>query len=116
MFTLNCKGRILTIDKPIVMGIINITPDSFFEGSRHTEIDSILKQAEQMLADGATILDIGGQSTRPGSIKISAEEELKRVLVHGLLHYCGYKDKTDDDEKIMRLKEDEKIKLFHVKQ
>ena len=80
MFTLNCKGRILAIDKPIVMGIINITPDSFFEGSRHTEIDSILKQAEQMLADDATILDIGGQSTRPGSIKIPADEEMKRVL------------------------------------
>ena len=80
MFTLNCKGRILTIDKTIVMGIINITPDSFFEGSRHTEIDSILKQAEQMLTDGATILDIGGQSTRPGSEKISAEEEMKSVL------------------------------------
>jgi len=62
------------------MGIINITPDSFFEGSRHTEIDGILKQTELMLSDGATILDIGGQSTRPGSIKISADEEMKRVL------------------------------------
>lgn len=48
--------------------------------------------------------------------KVSFDEELKRVLVHGVLHYCGYKDKTDDDEKIMRVKEDEKIKLFHVKQ
>ena len=80
MFTLNCKGRILAIDKPIVMGIINVTPDSFFEGSRHTEIDDILRQAEQMLKDGTTILDIGGQSTRPGSIKISADEEMKRVV------------------------------------
>jgi rRNA maturation RNase YbeY len=48
--------------------------------------------------------------------KVSFEEELKRVLVHGVLHYCGYKDKTDEDEMTMRLKEDEKIKMFHVKQ
>ena len=47
---------------------------------------------------------------------VSFEEELKRVLVHGILHYCGYKDKTAEDEKTMRLKEDEKIKMFHVKQ
>ena len=80
MFTLNCKGRLLTIDKPVVMGIINITPDSFYKSSRFTDIDSILRQAEQMLNDGATILDIGGQSTRPGSIKISEEDELQRVI------------------------------------
>jgi probable rRNA maturation factor len=48
--------------------------------------------------------------------KVSFEEELKRVLVHGVLHYCGYKDKTEADKKAMRLKEDEKIKMFHVKQ
>jgi dihydropteroate synthase len=80
MFTLNCKGRILVVDKPLVMGIINATPDSFYNGSRHLATDDILRQAEQMLKDGATILDIGGQSTRPGSEKISAEEELKRVV------------------------------------
>ena len=80
MFTLNCKGRILVVDKPLVMGIINVTPDSFYSGSRHQSIDSILQQAEQMLKDGATILDIGGQSTRPGSEKIDVEEEIKRVV------------------------------------
>ena len=48
--------------------------------------------------------------------KVSFDEELKRVLAHGVLHYCGYKDKSEEDEKIMRLKEDEKIKMFHVKQ
>ncbi len=79
MFTLNCKGRLLVIEKPVVMGILNVTPDSFFSGSRVTEND-ILKKAEQMLHDGATILDIGGQSTRPGSEQIGADEELKRVL------------------------------------
>jgi dihydropteroate synthase len=80
MFTLNCKGRLLVVDKPLVMGIINATPDSFFAGSRHEGTNAVLRQAEQMLKNGATILDIGGQSTRPGSIKISAEDELKRVI------------------------------------
>lgn len=80
MFTLNCKGRLLLVDKPLLMGIINITPDSFYPGSRHEATNDVLKQAGQMLRQGATILDIGGQSTRPGSEKISAEEELRRVI------------------------------------
>ena len=80
MFTLNCKGRLLVVDKPLVMGIINVTPDSFFSGSRHEGTDAILRQAEQMIKDGATILDIGGQSTRPGSEKIMVDEELQRVI------------------------------------
>lgn len=80
MFTLNCKGRLLVVDKPLVMGIINVTPDSFYDGSRFQVIDSIVQQAGQMIKDGATILDIGGQSTRPGSEKISAEEEINRVI------------------------------------
>jgi len=63
-----------------VMGIINATPDSFYSNSRFTGTDSILQQAEQLLNDGADILDIGGQSTRPGSTQISDEEELKRVI------------------------------------
>ncbi len=79
MFTLNCKGRLLVIKKPVVMGILNLTPDSFYSGSRVTETD-ILKRAEKMLSEGATILDIGGQSTRPGSTQVGAEEELKRVV------------------------------------
>lgn len=80
MFTLNCKGRLLLVDKPIVMGIINVTPDSFYAGSRHIAEESLLNQAEQMLKEGATILDIGGQSTRPGSEKIAIEDELQRVI------------------------------------
>jgi dihydropteroate synthase len=80
MFTLNCKGRLLKVEKPLVMGILNITPDSFYTGSRQMNIDSILQKAEQMLMEGASILDVGGQSTRPGSKKISAEEELIRVI------------------------------------
>lgn len=80
MFTLNCKGRLLVLDKPLVMGIINTTPDSFYVGSRYTEIDAVVKLAEQMLNDGADILDIGGQSTRPGSERITSGEELKRII------------------------------------
>jgi dihydropteroate synthase len=79
MYTLNCKGRLLVLDKPVVMGILNLTPDSFYSGSRIEQSD-VLKKAEQMINEGATILDIGGQSTRPGSERLSADEELKRVL------------------------------------
>jgi dihydropteroate synthase len=79
MYTLNCKGRLLVIDKPLVMGIINTTPDSFYEGSRFMGQSGVLKQAEEMLKAGADILDIGGQSTRPNSTTVSAEEELQRV-------------------------------------
>lgn len=89
MFNLNCKGRLLSISKPIVMGIINITPDSFYSGSQKQREDLILETAEKMLEDGATLLDIGGQSTRPGSITLSAEEELKRVLpaIYSICHH-----------------------------
>lgn len=80
MYTLNCKGRLLVIEKPIVMGILNITPDSFYSGSRLQQMDKIAEKAEQMINKGATILDIGGQSTRPGSDRLTADEELKRVL------------------------------------
>lgn len=80
MFTLNCKGRLLTIDKPIVMGIINVTPDSFYPDSRKSSVDEALKTAEKMLAEGAAILDVGGQSTRPHSDQITEKEEAERVL------------------------------------
>ncbi len=80
MFTLNCKGRLLTAERPLVMGIINITPDSFYKDSRYNEPSTLLQQAEKMMREGASILDIGGQSTRPGSELISEEEELKRVI------------------------------------
>jgi len=80
MFTLNCKGRLLTIEQPVVMGIINTTPDSFYEDSRKQDAETALYKAEQLLQEGAIILDIGGQTTKPGSIPVPAEEELKRVL------------------------------------
>ena len=80
MFTLNCKGSLLVVDKPLVMGIINATPDSFFGESRFSGVDEIVIQAEKMLNDGADIIDVGGQSTRPGSELISEDEEIKRVV------------------------------------
>lgn len=80
MFTLNCKGRLLVVDKPLVMGIINLTPDSFYGGSRFHDVDAILKQAEKMINEGADIVDLGPQSTRPGSERVTADEELKRVI------------------------------------
>ncbi|WP_153797473.1 dihydropteroate synthase [Foetidibacter luteolus] len=79
MFTLNCRGRLLTIDRPVVMGIINSTPDSFFADSRQQSVNAALRQAEKMLNDGAAMLDIGGQSTRPGSTQVTAAEELARI-------------------------------------
>jgi dihydropteroate synthase len=80
MYTLNCKGRLLVIEQPIVMGILNVTPDSFYSGSRLQSEEAVLQKAGQMIIEGATILDIGGQSTRPNSTRISTEEELVRVL------------------------------------
>ena len=80
MYTINCKGKLLVIDQPWVMGIINATPDSFYEGHLAKEMDSIVTLAGTMLADGAAILDIGGQSTKPGSKQISAAEEISRVI------------------------------------
>jgi dihydropteroate synthase len=80
MFSLNCKGRLLVIDEPIVMGIINVTPDSFYSGSRQGSVDDALRQADKMLSEGAAILDIGGQSTRPGSEDIGTDGELQRVI------------------------------------
>lgn len=80
MVTLNCKGKILVMDDPIIMGIINMTPDSFYSGSRSNALDDLLFRADKMLREGAGILDVGGQSTRPNSTQISADEEMQRVI------------------------------------
>ena len=79
-FSINCKGTLLSLEQPIVMGILNTTPDSFFDGGKYNEPDSALYHAEKMLNEGATILDIGGYSSRPSASDINEEEELKRVL------------------------------------
>ena len=80
MFSLNCKGKFLFIEKPLVMGILNLTEDSFYAASRAQTMETIKDKATQMLREGADIIDIGAQSTRPGSIRISAEDELKKLL------------------------------------
>lgn len=77
MFTLNCRGKLLVLESPVIMGIINVTPDSFYKGNIQDNINHL---AEKMIKDGAGILDIGGQSTRPGSNSITADEEMKRVI------------------------------------
>ena len=80
MFTLNCKGTLISLEQPVVMGIINATPDSFYGGSRAATQSSALEKANTMIQEGAFILDIGGQSTRPGSIQIGGNEEMDRVV------------------------------------
>jgi dihydropteroate synthase len=69
-----------TFHKPLIMGILNVTPDSFSDGGRHNDVDSALKQAEKMLSDGVDIIDIGGESTRPKSLSVSSGEQIARVI------------------------------------
>ena len=78
--TLNCRGNLIDLSVPKVMGIINVTPDSFYDGGKTFSEKEILKQAEKMLLEGATFLDVGGYSTRPGADEISENEEIKRVI------------------------------------
>lgn len=78
-YSLNCLGRALDLSTPAVMGILNFTPDSFFDGGKWNEVKAALNQAEKMLAEGAAIIDIGGQSTRPGAEFLDAETEWKRI-------------------------------------
>ena len=80
MFSLNLRGRMLLADHPLVMGILNATPDSFHAGSRIANEDAALRVVEEMIAEGVDMIDIGGQSTRPGSTRIGTEAELQRIL------------------------------------
>jgi dihydropteroate synthase len=80
MFSLKCNAKLLLTDKPLVMGVINLTEDSFYEGSRFKNSDNIKDKVSQMISEGAAIIDLGAQSTRPGSIRISADEELEKLL------------------------------------
>lgn len=78
--TINCAGKLLDLSEPKIMGILNVTPDSFYDGGQLENEKAILFQADKMLCEGASILDIGGMSSRPGAEVISVEEELKRVV------------------------------------
>ena len=77
---INCKGRLIDLSVPKIMGILNITLDSFYDGGRRTSLEEHLAQAERMLLEGADFIDIGSYSSRPGAKDISEEEELQRIL------------------------------------
>jgi dihydropteroate synthase len=78
--TLQIKGKLFDLSEPKVMGILNITPDSFYDGGKHSSIDKAVATASQMLDDGADIIDVGGYSTRPNASEVSETEEAERVI------------------------------------
>ncbi len=77
---LDCAGRILVLDRPRILGIVNVTPDSFSDGGEHATVDEAVAHALRLAEEGADVLDIGGESTRPGAEDVSLEEELRRVI------------------------------------
>ncbi|MCC5088830.1 dihydropteroate synthase [Xanthomonas campestris] len=77
---LNCAGRLLRLHGPQVMGIVNVTPDSFSDGGQYTTVDAAVAHGLRLVAEGAAVLDVGGESTRPGASAVSLEEELLRVI------------------------------------
>jgi dihydropteroate synthase len=78
--TLRCGGKALDVSRPVVMGVLNVTPDSFSDGGRFTGVEAAVAHGLRMLEEGAAIIDIGGESTRPGAIPVGADEEIRRVL------------------------------------
>lgn len=86
--TINCKGNLIDLSTPKVMGVLNLTPDSFYDGGKFTDEKAILNQAEKMLKEGAAFIDLGGYSSRPGANYVSEVDELQRMLptVESLLH------------------------------
>lgn len=80
MKSINCNGALINLSSPKVMGILNITPDSFFDGGKYSNSNAIVNQVEKMLSEGATFIDVGAYSSRPGAKHISEEEELNRIL------------------------------------
>ena len=77
--TMNIQGRLLSLGNPTIMGVLNITPDSFYDGGRYDSDEGILEQTEKMLSSGATFIDVGGYSSRPGADDISVDEEIRRI-------------------------------------
>jgi dihydropteroate synthase len=75
-----CRDRVLNLEQPVVMGVLNVTPDSFSDGGEFLDTDAAVARAERMAQEGAAIVDIGGESTRPGAVPVSSDEELRRVL------------------------------------
>src|SRR6476620_8484053 len=77
--TINCKGELIDLSSPKVMGILNITPDSFFDGGKYKSDADFLNQTEKMLSEGASFIDVGAYSSRPNAVFVSEEEEVKRL-------------------------------------
>ncbi len=77
--TINFRGQVVKLDRPIVMGILNVTPDSFYDGGRYTYEEAIVKRAREILDQGATIIDVGAYSTRPGAADVPEKEEMNRL-------------------------------------
>jgi len=78
--TINLNGRLIDLSKPVVMGILNVTPDSFFDGGKYKTVKKVVRRAEEILEQGGTIIDIGAVSTKPGSEGISTKDEIERLL------------------------------------
>jgi dihydropteroate synthase len=78
--TLNVNGRLIDLSTPKLMGVLNVTPDSFYDGGRYNDEKAVLERAEKVLVEGATFIDVGGYSSRPGADHISEEEEINRIL------------------------------------
>ncbi|MEM9650237.1 MAG: dihydropteroate synthase [Bacteroidota bacterium] len=78
--TINCKGELIDLSRPKIMGILNLTPDSFYDGGKYKDEQHILNQVETMLKDGATFIDMGAYSSRPGAEHVAEDEELQRML------------------------------------
>jgi dihydropteroate synthase len=92
MMTINCKGKLIDFSTPRVMGILNITPDSFFDGGSYKDESDILSKVEKMLYEGATFIDVGAYSSRPGATHISEEKELQRIVPVVKLLVDNFKD------------------------
>ena len=78
--TINCKGKLIDLSRPKVMGILNITPNSFFDGGKYADENAILQQVEKMLNEGATFIDVGAYSSKPNAAFVSEEEEIRRLI------------------------------------
>src|SRR6202051_699101 len=76
----HCRNRIIDLTRPVVMGILNVTPDSFSDGNRYAALDAALERAARIAEEGATIIDVGGESTRPGAAQVDAAVEIARVV------------------------------------
>ena len=103
--SLDCRGRVLLLDRPRIMGIVNVTPDSFSDGGRFDSVDAAVSHARTLAEEGADILDVGGESTRPGADDVSVQEEFDRVVpvIEALVSGCDLPISVDTSKpEVMR--------------